>query len=127
MAKPSAEKRRFSRIHFQAAVSINGGPAQWHASLIDISLKGVLTTRPAHFPQTSVGEMFKIEIKPLDAPYSIRMVAKAMHMENDHVGFLCTSIDLDSITHLKRLVELNLGDPVLLERELTHLVEGMAA
>ena len=31
------------------------------------------------------------------------------------------SIDLDSITHLRRLVELNLGDEKLLERELSHL------
>jgi hypothetical protein len=37
---------------------------------------------------------------------------------------LCESIDLDSITHLRRLVELNAGDPALLERELTALVAG---
>ena len=30
-------------------------------------------------------------------------------------------IELDSIVHLKRLVELNLGDESLLERELTEL------
>ncbi|MDH4275625.1 MAG: PilZ domain-containing protein [Gammaproteobacteria bacterium] len=127
MTKSSVEKRRFSRIHFQAAVSISGGPALWHASLLDISLKGILVNRPNHFPQTSLGETFKIDVKPADAPYSIRMVAKAMHIENGHIGFQCVSIDLDSITHLRRLVELNLGDVNLLERELAHLVENIAA
>ncbi|MEK6749429.1 MAG: PilZ domain-containing protein [Pseudomonadota bacterium] len=127
MTKPSGEKRRFSRIHFQAAVSITGGPALWHASLLDISLKGLLTARPTHFPQASLGETFRIDIKPADAPFSIRMVAKAMHIEDNHIGFQCVSIDLDSITHLRRLVELNLGDQTLLERELAHLVESLAA
>jgi hypothetical protein len=43
------------------------------------------------------------------------------HCESEHVGFHCDHIDIDSITHLRRLVELNLGDPELLERELSAL------
>ena len=39
----------------------------------------------------------------------------------DHLGFVCRHIDLDSISHLRRLVELNLGDESLLERELAAL------
>ena len=34
------------------------------------------------------------------------------------------SIDLDSITHLRRLVELNSGDAAMLERELHTLISG---
>jgi hypothetical protein len=34
----------------------------------------------------------------------------------------CDSIDLDSITHLRRLVELNAGDPRELDRELAILI-----
>jgi hypothetical protein len=37
------------------------------------------------------------------------------------LGFVCRHIDLDSISHLRRLVELNLGDEQLLERELAAL------
>ncbi|OZT82227.1 pilus assembly protein PilZ, partial [Vibrio sp. 03_296] len=32
-----------------------------------------------------------------------------------------THIDIDSISHLKRLVELNVGDDTLLHREIEHL------
>lgn len=39
------------------------------------------------------------------------------------LGFVCRHIDLDSISHLRRLVELNLGDEQLLERELAALGE----
>jgi hypothetical protein len=38
------------------------------------------------------------------------------------LGFQVQYIDLDSATHLRRLVELNLGDPALLEREFENLL-----
>jgi len=37
------------------------------------------------------------------------------------IGFRWDRIDLDSFAQLKRLVELNLGDPDLLNRELSAL------
>jgi hypothetical protein len=52
----------------------------------------------------------------------ITMWATAMHVEERHVGLRCDNIDLDSITHLRRLVELNSGDPAILERELGSLI-----
>jgi hypothetical protein len=42
---------------------------------------------------------------------------------DDLLGFVCRHIDLESISHLRRLVELNLGDESLLERELAALGE----
>ncbi len=41
--------------------------------------------------------------------------------ENGELGLRCEDIDVDSITCLRRLVELNLGEPELLERELSAL------
>ena len=49
------------------------------------------------------------------------MDVEIAHRENDELGLNCKDIDVDSITHLRRLVELNLGDPELLERELSAL------
>lgn len=37
------------------------------------------------------------------------------------LGLRCRNIDLDSITHLRRLLELQLGDATLLQRELGQL------
>jgi hypothetical protein len=37
---------------------------------------------------------------------------------------LCRSIDLDTVTHLRRLIELQLGDPALLERDLAELTHS---
>lgn len=44
------------------------------------------------------------------------------HCNGEQAGLLCLTIDIDSVTHLRRLVELNLGDTDLLERELSHLI-----
>jgi hypothetical protein len=51
----------------------------------------------------------------------IAMSAEVAHIESHCVGLLCRSIDLDSVTHLRRLIELQLGAPSLLERDLAEL------
>ena len=42
-------------------------------------------------------------------------------IDHDHIGFYCKNIDFDSIVHLKRLMELNLGNAELVNRELSAL------
>ena len=43
------------------------------------------------------------------------------HQDENILGLSCEKMDIDSVSHLKRLVELNLGDQDLLERELDSL------
>ena len=50
------------------------------------------------------------------------MTALVAHVDARQLGLLCTHSDLDSVTHLRRLIELQLGDPSLLERDLGELV-----
>ena len=50
------------------------------------------------------------------------MNVKVAHVEGRYAGLVCEGIDIDSVTHLRRLVELNLGDPDLLDRELSSLI-----
>jgi len=71
-----------------------------------------------------VGEAATLTIR-LDAGDStIKMSGNVAHREGVQVGFRCVEIDIDSIAHLRRLVELNLGDEDLLERELSALITG---
>ena len=88
--------------------------------LIDISLKGVLVKAPhGWLPQT--GESAALTLSLDGAGAEIKLLAQLAHRESNQLGFLCDEIDMDSITHLRRLVELNLGDSSLLERELEAL------
>jgi hypothetical protein len=50
------------------------------------------------------------------------MALTVSHVVDNNAGFKCKHIDMDSITELWRLVELNLGDNDLLKRDLLALV-----
>ena len=118
--KNQENKRRFSRVAFEADVHLVGAEGSWHCRLIDISLKGLLTTIPKNW-KGKLGDHYLVEMELAASDVVIRMEAAVAHREADHVGFRCVHIDLDSISHLRRLVELNLGDANILERELSDL------
>ncbi len=114
-------KRKFSRVPFQSKIQINSDDGNWSCELIDISLKGVLTTAPKHW-SAALGDRFQVKIILDSSEVSILMDASVAHIENDHIGLACEHIDIDSISHLRRLMELNVGDPDILERELSDLI-----
>jgi hypothetical protein len=122
MASENSENRRkFQRVLFDADTRIEGESVNTPAKLIDISLNGALLERPKHW-STTTGEKVSISIE-LDQQeeFSINMQARVAHADDDKVGLHCEHIDMDSITNLRRLLEMNLGDPELLERELAAL------
>jgi hypothetical protein len=122
MSSESSENRRkFQRVLFDANTRIRGKSVDTPAKLIDISLNGALLERPKHW-STTEGDEVSIAIKlDREEAFSIEMQARVAHTEDDRVGLHCEHIDMDSITNLRRLLELNLGNPELLERELAAL------
>jgi hypothetical protein len=117
---PSDEKRRFHRILCDGEVIVRCGEAIFKAPLIDLSLKGALSGRPDNWsavPDTAC--RLEILLDSSDTPINMDVIVA--HVESDHIGFRCEHIDIDSISFLKRLVELNLGDSSVLERELKSL------
>ena len=119
MLEQVAERRRFQRFPFEATARLYSGTQQWQGELIDISLKGVLITRPADW-DGQIGQTYRISLA-LPGSVNISMAVTIAHVTAEHIGCQCDKIDLDSFSHLKRLIELNLGDPSLLNRELSAL------
>jgi hypothetical protein len=117
---PTDEHRRYSRIPFDAQAYLAGSGQRWESQLLDISLKGALLVRPAQW-QGRLGDVLDLELVVDQGALVIRMQTDVAHIEADHLGLHCRHIDLDSITHLRRLVELNLGDASQLNRELHAL------
>jgi len=117
----NTEKRRFSRIAFDAPVTLHDDSNQWKSKLLDISLKGVLILKPDNWNQND-DECFKLSIQLDNNGSEIDMDVKLTHTEDERLGFHCVNIDLDSVTTLKRLVELNLGDEQLLDREISNML-----
>jgi hypothetical protein len=117
---PRDEKRRFSRIPFDANVLISQDGKEWRSKLLDISLKGVLIETPKNWDAVN-GEHFHLDVIFADSGSLISCGIAVAHIDKSHVGFEIKQIDVESVGHLRRLVELNLGDPELLDRELTAL------
>ncbi len=115
------ERRIFSRIHFEAHVSLDLMGKKYAAYLIDISLKGALVelTQTQAIPRNTMGNL---HVLFEDSGEEIRAEICVMHVDGQKLGLVCLAMDIDSITHLRRLHELNLGDPELLERELAAMI-----
>ncbi len=122
MSDTASERRRFQRIEFDAATELSQGDKTWSVELHDISLKGLLVGRPQRWDGNPAQPF--IATLSLDRETCLRMEVLLAHSEESLLGFVCQHIDLDSISHLRRLIELNLGDEALLERELAALGEA---
>ncbi|NOX92057.1 MAG: PilZ domain-containing protein [Gammaproteobacteria bacterium] len=120
--KPT-DKRRFSRISFVTDIHLVSAEGSWNAQLVDVSLKGILATMPDGW-HSKIGDHYLVEMLTDNSDATIRMEISVAHIEKQHAGFRCEHIDLDSISHLRRLVELNLGDSEILNRELAELINA---
>ena len=116
------ESRRFSRIPFESDSELVMEGQRFRTHLVDISLKGALIERPGDF-ETEADRPVQLEVNLGASDAVISMKCEIAHLTADRVGLRCVSIDLDSIAHLRRLVELNSGDPKLVERELSALLQ----
>ncbi len=114
-----AERRRFHRFSFEGTVRLYSGTAMWETKLVDISLKGVLIERPLNW-NGKVGGTYRMDLR-INNSVIISMGVTTAHIMPHRLGFKWEKIDLDSFAQLKRLVELNLGDPEILNRELSSL------
>ncbi len=119
----SNDKRHFSRIPFVTGIHLVNAEGSWNAQLIDVSLKGILATRPGGW-HSKIGDRYLVEMLTEIPEAGIRMEVSVAHVEEQHAGFRCEHIDLDSVSHLRRLVELNLGDSDILNRELAELIDA---
>lgn len=114
------DRRRFTRIHFDAECEVHYSGGAIVMQLIDISLRGVLM-QFNHPLSLDIGGEAEINIY-LANDVLIRMKTQLNYADAPNYGFFVKEIDLDSMSHLRRLLELNLGDEGLLERELEQMV-----
>ena len=113
------ERRKHSRLDFPARCSLVVDGHSLNTTLVDISMKGALVEVPEPWddvPNRKCDLVLQLD----ESDVSLTMGMEAIRNADGHLGLLCVSIDVDSATHLRRLLELNLGDPSLVERELVE-------
>ena len=116
------EKRRFDRIFHDATTFLtNKSSEEIPCKLLDISLNGCLVSTNSGSNTYRVNEQVNVCITLTDV-LSIKTSAHiAFVADKGNMGLQFDEIDIDSITTLRRLVELNMGESTLLERNLHSL------
>jgi hypothetical protein len=114
------DQRRFSRVPFDTETLLSSDGQCWRCHLIDISIKGALVDAPTD-AEFKVNQSAQLEVNLDQSGIIITMDMTVAHITNHHLGLKCEKIDAESIAHLRRLVELNLGDAELINRELMQL------
>ncbi|MCC4832209.1 PilZ domain-containing protein [Shewanella sp. 1_MG-2023] len=115
------ERRKFTRTLFAATASIKIEDKSYRTDILDLSIKGALISTPDGLDAIK-GQKVALSFLLPDSDIVLSMDTLLVHKEAKHLGLECQHIDLDSISHLKRIIELNIGDEELLQRELAQLV-----
>lgn len=115
------ERRRFARILYLTTAELTQGEQKWQTQLVDVSLQGALLLRPDDWTGSDDKE-YQLSFALSGSDIEIKMQVLLNHEASKKLGFYCHHIDIDSATHLKRMIELNVGDEKLLYRELEQLL-----
>lgn len=117
------EHRHFHRIKFvvQADFELNG--TSLPTSLVDISLKGALVALPAG-TSAALGSPCRLTLHLSSADVQLPFTGEIIHINDGLAGIKFTRIDIDTMIHLRRLLELNSANPEQIRRELHELIHS---
>ena len=113
------ERRHYNRIPFTAEILMQCGDAEWSCNLLDISLKGMLVEPPENI-DINMNNPCGMALF-LGEDVSIHARVNITHSSQGNWGLNWLQIDVVSLQHLRRLIELNANDPAMLTRELSEL------
>ena len=113
-------RRNFSRVKFNSTVKLSLNGSQVEAGLLDISLKGALVS-PLSPVQLVKGDTCHFEFHLSESNIILKVNSVVVYQQDAHLGLKFGNIDLESMIHLRRLVELNVGDPEKIQKELFFL------
>jgi hypothetical protein len=113
-------RRQFTRILFSIDAQLEVEEQSYTVNIHDISLNGALVTAPNNAEQIK-NKLGLLTFQLSDSDLEVSMHVAIVHVEKDEIGLQCNAIGIDSVTYLRRLVELNLGDESQLNKELSQL------
>ena len=114
------EKRRFSRIIYQVPALIEQGDLAMEATIQDLSLHGLLLKVE---DAKQLDSLLPVEVgfSFIQSEQMMQFSAGIVSIAGNVIRLKISNIDIESISQLKRFIELNVGNNELLSRELEHL------
>lgn len=113
----SDEKRRFTRVPFEGTARLQVGEQILTVELLDLSVRGAQLRLPVDAVLSEGAECRLILILE-DSAIHLKLESQIRHVSEGQAGLIFNLIDVADMQHLRRLVELNLGE----EGELGKLV-----
>lgn len=117
------ERRHFHRVATDKPVVVHCGGEEHCGTVRDISLHGLLFDACDDWQPVS-GQRVNVHVRLDDEMWFIDMYGEIAHVAGSLIGLHCIGIDLESASRLRRMIELNLADQALLERDLAELIGG---
>lgn len=115
-------KRNFRRIDFRSDASVRSNGREQSCKLVDLALQGALFDSPTRLP-LAIGQHAELSIFLPESDVCLNFKAKLIHQSGSLYGFLFVSRDDVSMGHLRRLLELNIGDAEEVEQEFIHWLQ----
>lgn len=115
----TSERRQYTRIPFSAEILMQSGNEEWTCNLLDISLNGMLV-EPPHDMNINPNNPCAVALF-LSDDVIINIRVRIRHTAADRWGLQFINIDVESLQHLRHLLESHLQDNDLINRELAQL------
>ncbi|HKL27093.1 MAG TPA: PilZ domain-containing protein [Desulfuromonadales bacterium] len=116
-------ERRFQRVPFQAETSIATDDSAWQCTLLNIALKGALVESDRLLIEP--GTICQVSVRLPETDILLNFRARLLHRQANRFGFKFIDIDLQTLTHLRKLIELNTGDGDGIRDELMAWLEDV--
>ncbi|CAH1542808.1 MULTISPECIES: PilZ domain-containing protein [Vibrio] len=114
------ERRRFSRIIYQVSALVEQSDLALQATIQDLSLHGLLL-RAENANSLESSLPVEVAFSFAQSEQVMQLTADIIAVASNEIRLKIINIDIDSISQLKRFIELNVGNNELLNRELEYL------
>ena len=104
-----SEQRQFQRIPFATVAMVTHAGHCHVCDLSDLALQGALFEAPDGLP-LELGDQCALSIFLPSTDQTLEFSGELVHRQNSAYGFRFTSEDDTTMSHLRRLLELNFGD-----------------
>lgn len=115
--------RRAERVNFFSGGELIKGERTEEVTIVDISLNGVLLASPDSGVDWQIGENVGLNVNLNDTGLRMEFAGVVRRSELPFIGLEFREMDIDTATHLRRLLELNSGRPAWAERSFEELSE----
>jgi len=117
------DRRNFQRVPFITKAEISCNSNRYHGKLINISLQGALVDSKGDIT-LEMGNRCELFIHLLDSEITLKFEADIVYQQENRFGFKFISEDIATISHLRRLLELNIGSSEVIDREVSFWLKN---